>query len=165
VDLVPTSAEAEEDLKRLGLVRVNQNSFESLKRLGVYLKSAGVLKTQRGRAFVTQEQVSYAIQQALARLTGEETLASGKKRPLKNKDAIELLRTVGYLAGQLTDVQRFVVEMEEIGSPSGTIPEPPARANQAFEAGKPVVPAGTTAVFAREAHFHTTTEAPKPATP
>lgn len=150
-DEIPTDADVEQALKELGLTKIPANRVRALEKVGAHLRGHGVLRSQRGQAFATQQVVSSTMTMLHQRLAEGMNPDEGKA-PIDTKDACALAHEISFAASKLTESQDMLLRME--GSiPRDTNPEKPIAT--AWPAGATVGPnGGGTAILAQTVHIH-----------
>lgn len=147
-DRVPTDAEAERALQAAGFTKVTRQTLIAQRQLGVHLKGQGVLKAQRGIAFICQQRLLQSIDH-LARFYDEGVPnAKGVVKPIKPTDAVNVAKAIALSVGKMTDSQKFVVSMEQKEKPDG-MPSEDVPTGKSFPPGT-YVAAGAGA----EVHIH-----------
>lgn len=151
-----TSQEAVEVLKSFGLTRITKDQLSGLARVGIYLKSEGVLREQRGGALLNQSRLDETMQVLHELIMDAHT----SKRRNKLAEVIRLSEKLGYLSTKFTESQRLMIEME------GLTPHQRREAvqqdeavNMSFIPGQDVKPM----IVSKEVHIHNA--APEPAKP
>lgn len=145
-DPIPTDAEAARILREeMGLIEVGTSHVFGLQKLGVYLKGNGVVKNQRGVAFVAQHRLSSAMEILHAELM------EGRNRPKRRKgqpreetklnieDMCRIAHELGFVAGKLTESQEVMLRMSGSNQTSPDLPPAEAPTRHSFPVGSTVV--------------------------
>lgn len=149
-----TEEEAEEEITRLGLIKVKSKEISGLAKIGIFTKGAGVFPIQRGKLLITQIRHKELMDQITA-VVGD--IMADKS--IKSKDKIKLLevaaRSQAVLARVETEAARAMTDMAKDAAiaPVGTPLEQDEPLNQAFTRGKDV----KLLIQTKEAHFHEST--------
>lgn len=113
-DPIPTDAEVVASLREIGLVKMTDHRLRLYDKLGAHQNSIGILKGQRGLAFVNQRFLTDTIE-LLHRL-----LAEGVDRPRRKKGqareeakittehACLLAHEISFAAGKVTESQELM---------------------------------------------------------
>lgn len=152
---IATDEEVAKEMQALGFVKVTAHHLALPSKLGAHLHKKGVIRHQRGGAFMTQYRLSDTVDALHARLIEiAQSKPGAKKENQKTEQMCKLAHAIGYNAGKLTESQTMV-----IGSEGGRLSAPPlpnteAPPNMAF-------PVGTT--VPKEVHYHVhQNDTPKP---
>lgn len=152
---VMTGAEAMEFLRDCGVIDVGGDQLKKLASLGAYAKTVGIVKTQNGRAVVSQERLNEAILYLLEMMreikaNPEKTKAGNKRRTM---EMAKIAQQLGYLTARLTESQRMVLEASgAVLTPNSMPPEQEEEPVAGFLPRQPVRP-GTTNIFTKEVHI------------
>jgi len=158
-DRIPTDEEAEKALRAMGFVDMPKETLAHFRTIGVHFKGRGVLKTQRGSAFIGQQRLHQAMAYLSAYLV-EQPSANGKKpKRLKVKDAVEVTKALALAVGKMTDSHKFVVSLEAKSKADG-LPLDEAPTAKSFPPGTVMIGGNA------QAHFHAATppKVPEPPT-
>ncbi len=139
---IATDEEVARHLRDLGMVRMAASRVAMLTKLGVHMTSRGLIRGQRGGAFLTQQRLMDTIE--LCHLQLHKTFEGKSKK--KVDEMCKLATAIGYNSTALTKSQEFVVSMEQ---PDTVLPPPlpgDAPPNKSFLAGQ--------IVGAKEVHYH-----------
>lgn len=131
---------ADTDAANMGMVKVKEIDMRALKSLGIEIDGAGSVSVDKGCAFITKRAAINCIQKLEAMI------------PTADPEGIHAI------AGSLAKLAKAMGEIisKTLGS-SHHVPKDgagEAKPRRSF-------PVGGTAVFAHEAHFHTSGEPPK----
>ena len=149
-----TDAEVVEEMRALGFVKYSERELNQPAKLGAILHKKGVIRSQRGSAFVNQQRLADTVEVLHLRLIEVANGTPGaKKENQKTEQMCKLAHAIGYNASKLTESQEMVINSDggrPVALPLPTTETPP---NMAF-------PVGTT--VPKEVHYHVhQTEAPK----
>lgn len=149
-DPIPTDAEIEAEIKaQLGMVGIPEKTVKSLHSIGVHVKRQGVIQTQRGVAFVSQQWLMNALRE-LHRLLVARTKVEDAKE-IDTEDMVKIASCIAKLGSALTESSAMMLSLEPRESGNG-LPQPPP--NNVFPPGA-VVFGGNA-----QAHFHPPSGAP-----
>jgi hypothetical protein len=112
VVLEPAAVEA---LQRLGAYEVPATTMRDLQRLGLFLRGTGTLRTERGRALVSEQNLQGMMSQVIGiakRIEPDVTVYNSEKFAI-------LARVLSDLAKSLTASQRLMVDIAKMESPKG----------------------------------------------
>lgn len=153
-DPIPTNDEIATILREeMGLIKVSKREVINLSKLGVYLKGNGVVKNQRGVAFVSQMRLASAMEILHAELSEGVSRPKRKKgqtseeAKLKTEDICRLAHELGFVAGKLNESQEVMLRMSGTTPSPDTLPPPEAPTRHSF-------PAGSTVVFGGNVQFN-----------
>lgn len=145
-DAMPTDDEVEADLKDLlGMTQVSADQIRQLRRIGVHVKTQGILETQRGAVYVTQAWILGASSE-IYRLMRSKTKRENADS-ISVDDVCKLADQLGKLAGKQAELSAVMSAQEPKGNNK---PDPIAPANTPFAAGAVVIGGNA------QAHFHQT---------
>ena len=147
-----TDEDAKRALAEMGLVKIGANYLKRLTQMGVLVKKNGVIRNQRGQAFLLQATAS----EALTTLTALISEAAGTKEKLKTRinNVCQLTQQLSHVTARMTDAQMVSLEIEKMTKPRGV---PPPEEEQdlvpSFVPGSAIRP-NSTLVVGREIHLH-----------
>lgn len=118
-DLVPTDKEAEEALQSLGFTKLSGAALAAQRKVGLHLKGNGVLRSQRGIAFIAQQRLLQGMDFLAKFFDDGVPNAKGVKKPMKPREAVDVVKAIAISVGKMTDSQKFVVSMEQKEKPDG----------------------------------------------
>jgi hypothetical protein len=152
---IATDEEVAKEMRALGFVKITGSQVALPSKLGAHLHQKGVIRHQRGGAFMNQHRLSSTVEVLHARLIEvADSKPGAKKENQKTEQMCKLAHAIGYNASKLTESQELVIGSEG-GRGLATPPLPNAEAppNMAF-------PVGTT--VPKEVHYHVHQNEPKP---
>lgn len=148
---IATDAEVVKEMQALGFVRMTEQHLTTPAKLGASIHKKGVLRSQRGSAFVTQNRLSDTLEVMHQRLIEvSQTKPGAKKENNKTEQMCKLAHEIGFTAGKLTESQAMVMATE--GARPPTLPPPnETPPNMAFPVGTNVP---------KEIHYHVHNDKP-----
>lgn len=142
---IPTDAEIVKEMQALGFVKMTTGRLALYNKLGVHQNGHGILKGQRGMAFLTQARLNDALE-ILHRMLIEGVDRPKRKRgqpreeaQITTEQACQIAHEIAFGSGKLTESQEL---MQKLQPTPGYVPPPlpgdsPTRA--VFPAGSVVV--------------------------
>ena len=145
-DPVPTSAEFDLAMAKLGYSHIKCTTVKAMKTVGLTLKAEGVIHTARGGLYASFEELSVVAQ----------TLREQIERDAKTKTKRHLPKLAMAMASIVrgkTEVMRLLHEMEP-RKVEYVHQEEERRVTSSFGTGEITPPSSGTIVMAKEVHMH-----------
>ncbi len=142
MERIATDAEVAKTLQDMGMVKVSEQRVAALPKLGAYLHNRGLIRTQRGSAFMTQQRLMDTMEVLHYRLHEvAQTKADKKTEGKKTDQMVRIAHELAFTAGKLTESQSLILGSDG-GKPLAATPLPNAEAppNASFPVGAIVPP-------------------------
>lgn len=151
-DPIPTDEQIESDIQtQTGLTKISATTAKTLKQIGIHVQQQGVIQTQRGVCFVSQQWILNSMRE-LHRLLVARTKVEDAK-DIDTDDMVKIASCIAKLGSALTESSTLMLSLEPRSANNAPPQLPPAN----------VFPPGAV-VFGgnAQAHFHPNPPAEKP---
>ena len=116
-ELIPTDQETEAAMIELCMSKLSPKKLIAFSKIGHKIEGAGVIRTQRGAAFVSQHRLNTAIEEITKMLFAE----GGETKPTPEQ-ACAIVHAIAYATDKLTAVQRLIIDSEARPTASPAVP-------------------------------------------
>lgn len=154
-EAVPTDKETEAAMLELGMCRINSQVLQAFSKIGHKIEGNGVIRTQRGAAFVSQHRLNLAIEEVFKLL-----IPNDPKDKLTPEQVCAITHALAYATDKLTAVQQLIISCEP--KVREFVPPPEVR-NTPFPAAAAVVAQSGSTVHLHQAPEKSVAEPKTPA--